>query len=930
MKKFALLCLALASLAACVQDPEIESNVPVFSDESLSAAPQSHSVILSAAYTGSDASSITGCGFKLGKDVSLSDGKEYPSLEVANHTLQLEISGLDADQTYYYQAFARNGSGLVCSAVRSFKTLAEALPPAPGEKPSFLYLVNSRNEVGDVAFKAKFSPAEGYDLLKVGLCYAKTAQPTSADNSVTATLDGDQVMTVQLTDLEPETVYFFRAFAEVYSETAGKETVYSDAETLTTKAAPPVNPTDWINFVDPYARLACVARFDLNGDGGVSYQEAAQAESLDNLFSDYTSVASFDEIQYFTGATSIVQAFKNCTHLSSITIPDNFTNLGSGFYGGIFSGCTSLESVKLPANVTKLGYSAFFNCTSLQSIDLPASLTTIENYAFSGCSALKQVNSMEQLTSIGNQAFMNCAMLSSVSFADGVTIGSEAFANCSGLKSVHLKSAVVGKKAFANCANVETILLEGVISGQYSEYEDSPFNGTGGAVEARASVGNRLFCNSTISSVVFGPACESIGSYAFFKADQLSGTLDLTSVHSIGNYAFYQSPVSGVAFSDQLTDIGEYAFSGSSLTSVQLPGSLEKGIQWYAFYACPALKTIVVEEGITELTVHVFRECPLVETISLPKTLQAVDNSTFYGTGGVLTLRSNLSTGNFAGADFQSVIVEEGVTTLPQYAFSDCSKLTSVTLPSSLTTISAWAFRNTVKMHSFVIPETVTHIGGASFVACGKDDPESHLEIRCNIPAVYSTSYIIFKDAFHEIDVAEGVTSLGWIALADTGASVIRLPSTLTTIGDSALSGNVHLQSVILPSGMTTIPEYFLSGCSALTQVNLPSTLTTISRYAFQSCSSLSQIAFPSGLSSIGEFAFSATGLQEVSLPASVSVLSSRALPTVSVVHMKGTTPPYHNGPFDEGVLQHIYVPASAVATYKSSWSLYKDFISGE
>lgn len=930
MKKFALLCLALAGLAACVQDPEIESNVPVFSDESLSATPQTHSVTLSAVYSGSDASSITGCGFKLGKDVSLSDGKEYPSAEVANHTLQLEISGLDADQTYYYQAFARNGSGLVCSAVRSFKTLAEALPPAPGEKPSFLYLVNSRNEVGDVALKAKFSPAEGYDLLKVGLCYAKTAQPTSADNSVTATLDGDQVMTVQLTDLEPETVYFFRAFAEVYSETAGKETVYSDAETLTTKAAPTVNPTDWINFVDPYARLACVARFDLNGDGGVSYQEAAQAESLDNLFSDYTSVASFDEIQYFTGATSIVQAFKNCTHLSSITIPDNFTNLGSGFYGGIFSGCTSLESVKLPANVTKLGYSAFFNCTSLQSIDLPASLTTIENYAFSGCSALKQVNSMDQLMSIGSQAFMNCVMLSSVSFAEGVAIGSEAFANCSGLKTIHLKSAQVEKKAFANCANVETILLDGVVTGVYSGDTDGPFNGTGGAVEARASVASRLFCNSNISSVVFGPACESIGSYAFYKANLLSGTLDLTPVHSIEDYAFYQSPVSGVVFSDQLTAIGEYAFSGSSLTSVQLPGSLGKGIEWYAFYACPALKTIVAEEGITELTVHVFRECPQVETISLPKTLQRVDGSTFRGTGGVLTLRSDLSSGNFSSADFRSVIVEEGVTTLPQYAFSDCSELTSVTLPSSLTTISAWAFQNTVKMHSFVIPETVTHIGGASFVACGKDDPESHLEIRCNIPAVYSTSYIIFKDAFHEIDVAEGVTSLGWIALSNTGARVIRLPSTLTTIGDNALSGNIHLQSVILPSGMTTIPEYFLSGCSALTQVNLPSTLTTISRYAFQSCSSLSQIAFPSGLSYIGDYAFSATGLQEVSLPASVSVLSSQALPTVSVVHMKGTTPPNHNGPFDKAVLQHIYVPTSAVATYKSSWSIYKDYISGE
>ena len=106
---------------------------------------------------------------------------------------------------------------------------------------------------------------------------------------------------------------------------------------------PVCSESDFIQFADPIAKYACVEKFDSNGDGEVSYAEAAAATSLSGLFTNWDTVTLFDEIKYFTGVTSTEGVFDGLTKLKHITIPDWITTLGS------FSECTALDTVELPA-----------------------------------------------------------------------------------------------------------------------------------------------------------------------------------------------------------------------------------------------------------------------------------------------------------------------------------------------------------------------------------------------------------------------------------------------------------------------------------------------------------------------------------------------------------------------------------------------------
>ena len=152
-------------------------------------------------------------------------------------------------------------------------------------------------------------------------------------------------------------------------------------------------------------------------------------------------------------------AFKNCSSLQSIILPNSVKTIGID----AFCSCSSLTNINIPEGVTAIGNGAFQGCTSLQSIILPNSLTNIGDYAFYYCSSLKSITIPNNIINIGSikgrgntvitGVFENCSSLTKINIPEGVTtIGDNAFNCCSSLKDITIPDSVtkIGINAFNN------------------------------------------------------------------------------------------------------------------------------------------------------------------------------------------------------------------------------------------------------------------------------------------------------------------------------------------------------------------------------------------------------------------------------------------------------------------------------------------------
>ena len=187
-------------------------------------------------------------------------------------------------------------------------------------------------------------------------------------------------------------------------------------------------------------------------------------------------------------------------------------------------------------------------------------------------------------------------------------------------------------------------------------------------------------------------------------------------------------------------------------------------------------------------------------------------------------------------------------------AFTDCSRLTSLTLPVGITSIGYDAFAYCSGLTSLTLPAGITSIGEYAFYGC------SGLT-SLNLPAgITEIGESTFSDCsgLTSLTLPDGITSIGSRAFYGcSGLTSLTLPAGITSIGDDTFYGCSGLTSLTFPAGITSIGEYAFSGCSGLTSLNLPAGITSIDKYAFSGCSRLTSLTLPAGITSIGEFAFS-------------------------------------------------------------------------
>lgn len=267
----------------------------------------------------------------------------------------------------------------------------------------------------------------------------------------------------------------------------------------------------FISFADNIVKDICVNNWDTNHDGELTFEEAAAVTSLGEAFKYNTQITKFNELQYFTGLTSIKAAFYGCSALEEVVVPYGVTNMRESF-----GNCNALKNVVIPPTVNNIerAFSTTSGPTALEHVTLPSSLTKIGEYAFAS-SGLKSIEIPEGVTEIGTLAFSNCKNLKMVYIPKSVT-------------TIAGFTEVSNNLAFNACSGLESI----VVDAENPVYE-SP-NGCNAIIQKE---GKKLIVGSKYT--VIPEDVVTLDGYSFRRVG-LTSIVIPASVTTISSYCFYQ------------------------------------------------------------------------------------------------------------------------------------------------------------------------------------------------------------------------------------------------------------------------------------------------------------------------------------------------------------------------------------------------------
>lgn len=469
-------------------------------------------------------------------------------------------------------------------------------------------------------------------------------------------------------------------------------------------------------------------------------------------------------------STLISCELNGCT---AITIPADVKTIGKMCFAS-----ADVEEVILPEGIKCIESKAFADCFNLKKINFPEGLETVKDRTFMNCGSLVEVILPTTLTKIGDYAFYNAGIkqltlpdpknvlstgisvfsaikVKSINVPKNLRLNKAMFSNCQQLRTVNFEAdwVTIPERCFYYCTSLEKIDISKALF-----IKDAAF----------------LECYSLSVNVI--PAYTCVSACSFMK----TGVKDVTieDISKVGEKAFSDckslkkltiNVPDGPAIADDLCIPEELAAHCTSLQTVTFTGHTE---------------------NLLSIKAAAFRETTMLTEISLPDSIQIIEQCAFCDSG------------------IENIVIPDRVTKLGRGAFSRCYELTDVTLPESVTVIPRLAFINCDKLKTINAPNVA--------VVC--DNAFCH----CKMLTAFDFSQI---------------KELGSASFTGTGIRKAVLSNKLTNLQPSTFCNCKNLQSVDMSAcdNVKTISTRCFEDCNKLTDIKLPLNVRKFADGCFES-----------------------------------------------------------------------------------------------
>lgn len=596
-----------------------------------------------------------------------------------------------------------------------------------------------------------------------------------------------------------------------------------------------------------------------------------------SIVTKLTVPVEYDDGVHGKARVSVVDglAFKNCTKLISISIPDTVVLIENT----AFESCTKLEEVNiyhvdgnrdiryesvdgilliLTENSSDKGI-MYVPQSKTGSFEIPAGVTEIPYRAFNS-SNISEVIIPSTVTNIRQAAFYSCKQLTTVSFRAGVG-----------------NKLIIDEKAFQSCAKLETISF----CARLSNFNPAMFDGCAGV--SRINMDETTGDYATVDGMLTNKSKDTI----LYCPVGRSGVLTIPrSITAIGESAFAKCVnLTEVVIPNWVKSIGESAFADcTGLTSVTVKGddlyAAALTIGKTAFSGCNAITSLVMEHNsnVVGIGERAFYKNNVLTALDFPASLVRIDKEAFSSCNKLarITFAANSKLAVIGESAFVSCTALTGVelpaslTEVGDYAFSRCTKIQRVTFAADGAELSLgdYVFNSCTALDAIEIPANVIGLGSGVFYGCKalknySIDPENkhymiHDDVIFDTDMTVMVFYPTWKTGAYQLP--ETVTKIGaGLFKGNTSINKITIGKNIVEIGANAFDGCSNLDSIEFESGSVEelkIGEYAFANCGKLISMDIPSRVRDIPQYMFYNCAMLNSVTVPDTVIGVGESAF--------------------------------------------------------------------------